>query len=212
MIKKTTLTSLAILFSINIFGQIQQNEKKISPVKDKIQLSDTAPFIFSQNFVDIDIFNLIINRKVTLSYVHIFSNGFTGFRIPISFGFNNDSFIQQLKIKDVFSSGVEFNYYPQWQGQAFFISSLALNAGRAKYLNEKFANVSNKLVKVSETLAEGQFYSAIIKIGLVIELNKHFKLMILPGFGLRHESQTSTIAQQGYRPIIPMDINIGYKF
>jgi len=193
-------------------GGVDVFPKKITDDLIPKRKEDPRSNDFGKNFISVNVPDIWFG-SLTLNYEHTFKSGDFSFKCPLSLGlvsmglanaptryYDNRGYYDRDKI---FSTGLDFYYYPIGQGKARVFFGPSVEYGQFNYWTYLY---NPNPPYNSYTQKERATYHAILmQNGLLLQPSKHFNISINAGIGYSSAIRYSTITVRG-------GLNIGYKF
>ncbi len=169
---------------------------------------------FGRNFMSLNIPDLVFG-SLTFCYERTSKSGDFSFKIPLSLGlislgladrnYNDDKgYYGRSKI---YSTGLDFYFYPSGQGTAKFFFGPSFEYGRFNHGSYTYFSTPNPPYYYSyfENRKEN-YYAFLLQNGVLFQPLKHFNISINAGLGYSHSStDRSDLVVRG-------GLNIGYKY
>lgn len=167
---------------------------------------DSVSVNFCRNFIGLDILEFV-NSSIGITYERTFGKkGMFAVRIPFAVGLNQDSYYNDYPYGKIFSTGVDFLYFPTGQGKVRYYAAPYFEYGMFRYRDYYYSDFYPQKPNKSD----GQHYAGGIKNGVLFQPTRHFCISSDFGFGIK-KNETS-LTDESFEPHFKLNIILGYRF
>lgn len=197
-------------------GLVDVVSKKITNNIVPAGIEDPRNTDFGRNFISLNVPDVWLG-SLTFNYERTFKSGDFSFKCPLSLGLSsiglansgsqNYDYGGYYNRDKIFSTGLDFYFYPFGQGKAKFFFGPSVEYGQFNYwiYNYNPAGTSNQKER-------GTYHAILLQNGFLFQPSKHFNLSINVGMGYSSTTSDGYSGSTGGRITFRGGLNMGYKF
>ncbi len=182
---------------------------------------------FGKNFISVNIMDLFLGSSLTICYERTLKSGSFSYKFPLSLGMSSIGLLPENQYNQysqggyyntnkIFSTGIDFYFYPRGQGKAKYFIGPSVEYGQFNYTYIYYN--PNSSVTYSENKI-GMFSAMILQNGFLFQPSKHINISMNLGVGYVQTRMMSNYRYStGHTTIteglgaIRFGVNAGYKF
>lgn len=171
---------------------------------------DSLSLNFFRNFIGLDIAEFA-TTSIGMIFERTFGKkGMFALRVPFSVSLDKNNSYYQGGYPDgkIFSTGIDFIYFPTGQGKLRYYAAPYFEYGMFRYSENNFSLIDNSYQRANKS--NGQHYAGGIKNGVLFQPTRHF--CISGDFGLGIKKDETDYSSESVEPHFKLNVIIGYRF
>lgn len=199
-------SDLVLITYQNGSHQLFSSENKSSQPK-----FDSLTLNFCRNFIGLDIAEFA-TTSIGMTFERTFGKkGMFALRVPFSVGLNkNNNYYQGgYPYGKIFSTGIDFIYFPTGQGKLRYYAAPYFEFGMFRY-SDNYYLYGNDVQPVYLEKADGKHYAGGIKNGVLYQPTRHFCISADFGFGIKKDEKI--YSGESINPHFKANVIVGYRF
>jgi len=181
--------------------------------------TDSLHYKFGRNFISYNLFSIMVGN-ISVSYEHFLPKGYLSFKIPFIVGFGDER-NNGLRngnrnngyYKNIFTSGIDINFYPTGQGKIRFFTGPSLQVGvvdsYSYYFDDYYYYNYYSQNSYYPRKQQSMFYAGMVNNGILFQPLKNFNMSLNLGLGVRYIETSGRDNSDAYATF---GYHLGYRF